>query len=75
MRTSSGEDQYTTIFLVLRVAVWTERLYRSDFFEKSLEIRDSNLSQIDQNWAELDLRQGKLGSDIAKLIGKGLGTS
>ena len=57
------------------VAVWPRGLYGIDFFEKSLEMRDSNLSKIDQNWAESDLRQGKRGSDIAKLIGKGLGTS
>ena len=53
-------------------------LYRvrgSIMFEKSLEIRDSILSEIDGNWSESDLRQGKRGSDIAKLIGKGLGTS
>ena len=56
-------------------AVWPERLYGIDFFEKSLEIRYSNLVEIDENWSESDTRQGKQGSDIAKLIGKGLGTS
>ena len=57
------------------VAVWPERLYGIDFFENSSEIRDSNLVEIDENWSESDLRQGKQGSDIAKLIGEGLGTS
>ena len=57
------------------MADWPGRLYGVDFFEKSSEIRDSNLSKIDHNWAESDTRQGKRASDIAKLIGKGLGTS
>ena len=45
MKTSEREDQYRIIFLA---AVWPERLYGIDFFEKSSEIRDSNLSEIDQ---------------------------
>ena len=56
------------------MAVWPERLYGIDFFETSLEIRDSNLFEISENWSEPDTRQGKRGSAIAKLIGKGLGT-
>ena len=57
------------------MADWPERLYGVDFFEKSLEQGDSNLVKIDGNGSEPDTRQGKRGSDIAKLIGKGLGTS
>ena len=33
------------------------------------------LSEIDGNWSESDLRQGKRESDVAKLIGECLGTS
>ena len=56
-------------------AVWPERLYGIDLFEKSLEIRSSNLVEIDENWSGSDTRQGKQGSHIAKLIAEGLGTS
>ena len=35
------------------MADWPERLYGVDFFEKSLEIRDSNLVGIDGKWSEL----------------------
>ena len=56
------------------MAFWPERLYGVDFFEKSLEQGYSNLVEIDGNWSESDLRQGKRGSNIAKLIGGGLGT-
>ena len=62
---------YTIIF---HRAVWPERLYRVGFFEKSSEIRDSILSEIGGHWSESDLRQGKRGLDIAKLIGEGKGT-
>ena len=57
------------------VADWPERLYGIDFFEKSLEIRYSNLVEIWESWSESGLGQGEWGSDIAKLIGKGLGMS
>ena len=57
------------------MAFWPERLYGIGFFEKSLEIRDSNLVEIAENGSESDLRQGKWVSDIAKLIGEGLWTA
>ena len=47
------------------VAVWPGRLYGVDFFE----------IEIDGHWSECELRQGEWGSDIAKLIGEGLGRS
>ena len=72
MKTSKKEGEYTIIFLV---AFWTERLYGIDFFEKSLDNKVSFFPEICENWFEPDTRQGKRGSDIAKLNGEGLGTS
>ena len=47
-------------------AVWPERLYGIDFFENSLEIRDSDLSDIWEKLSESKPGQGKRGSDIAR---------
>ena len=40
------------------MADWPERLYGVDFFEKSLEIGDSNLVGIDENWSEMGSIKG-----------------
>ena len=48
----SVEDQYRIFFLG---AVWPERLYGIDFFEKCSEFGPTHGREV-QNWSELDLR-------------------
>ena len=70
---SRREDQYRIIFLG---AVWPERLHVCVLcLEKSLEMRDAQITEIDEHWSELDLRQGNLGWTIAGLMAEGLGRS
>ena len=62
------------------MAVWPGRLYGVDFFEKSLEIRDSNLVEIDGNRSELgsikpfgEMNNGKWSRKRGERHGMGLG--
>ena len=47
-------------------AVWPERGYGIDFFEKSLEHGYSDLSEIHENWSEPEVRKGKRASTSGK---------
>ena len=52
------------------MAFWPGRLYGVDFFEKSLEIRDSIWSGIDENWSELGSVKGFGEMNSGKWSGK-----
>ena len=72
MKTSSREDQYRIAF---RRALWPERPYRVDFFEKSCRPTVRELVENPENCPEMDVRKGNWASVIAKPIPEGLGTS
>ena len=72
MKTSRREGQCAVVF---HPALWPQRPYRGDFFEKSCRVTVREMVENPENCPEMDVRKGNWASIIAKPIPEGLGTS